>query len=155
MISNRIFCWPSIVNRWNLQRVSKFNFKKSNSSTSRWITTPETTLQYHLPKWKEAPIIYPFPFGIHNSLYHPVADVLQLHSNDVTSTIQMSSLIFGVPIRKDILQRVVVWQLAKRRQGSASKLTRSEVSGSNKKPWKQKGTGLQLTTKILQILKIS
>ncbi|KAL1358564.1 hypothetical protein HN51_003827 [Arachis hypogaea] len=49
--------------------------------------------------------------------------------------------VFDVPIRKDIIHRVVRWQLAKRQQGTHSTKTISEVSGTGRKPWKQKGTG--------------
>lgn len=50
--------------------------------------------------------------------------------------------IFDVPVRPDIVHRVVRWQLAKRRQGSASTKTISEVSGTGRKPHPQKGTGM-------------
>lgn len=46
-----------------------------------------------------------------------------------------------LPIRTDILHRVVVWQLAKRRQGTHKTKTRAEVSGGGRKPWAQKKTG--------------
>lgn len=49
--------------------------------------------------------------------------------------------IFDVPIRIDILHRVVRWQLAKRQQGSHKTKTRSEVRGGGRKPWQQKGSG--------------
>lgn len=49
--------------------------------------------------------------------------------------------VFGAPDRVDILQRVVRWQLACRRAGTNKTKTRSEVSGSTRKPWKQKGSG--------------
>lgn len=49
--------------------------------------------------------------------------------------------VFGVPLRKHVLYEVVKWQLAKRRAGTASTKSRSEVSGGGKKPWRQKGTG--------------
>ncbi|KAF5742140.1 putative 50S ribosomal protein L4 [Tripterygium wilfordii] len=49
--------------------------------------------------------------------------------------------VFDVPIRKDIIHRVVLWQLAKRQQGTHSTKTISEVSGTGKKPYQQKGTG--------------
>ncbi|KAK1317150.1 hypothetical protein QJS10_CPA05g02161 [Acorus calamus] len=49
--------------------------------------------------------------------------------------------VFDVPIRKDIIHRVVRWQLAKRQQGTHSSKTISEVSGTGKKPYNQKGTG--------------
>ncbi|CAO2142146.1 unnamed protein product [Urochloa humidicola] len=48
--------------------------------------------------------------------------------------------VFDVPIRKDIVHRVVRWQLAKRQQGTHSTKTISEVSGTGRKPYKQKGT---------------
>jgi large subunit ribosomal protein L4 len=49
--------------------------------------------------------------------------------------------VFNVPIRTDIVHRVVIWQLAKRRQGTSSTKTRSTVSGTGKKPYTQKGLG--------------
>jgi hypothetical protein len=49
--------------------------------------------------------------------------------------------IFKAPIRSDLISRVVRWQLAKRRAGTASAKTRAEVRGGGKKPWKQKGLG--------------
>ncbi|XP_024016043.1 uncharacterized protein LOC18025705 [Eutrema salsugineum] len=49
--------------------------------------------------------------------------------------------VFDVPIRKDIIHNVVKWQLAKRQQGTHSTKTISEVSGTGRKPWNQKGTG--------------
>lgn len=49
--------------------------------------------------------------------------------------------IFGVAPRADILHRVVEWQRAKRRAGTHKTKTVSEIAGSTKKPWAQKGTG--------------
>jgi len=49
--------------------------------------------------------------------------------------------IFGVPIRPDILQRTVKWQLAKRRKGLAKAKDRKEVRGSGRKHHQQKKTG--------------
>lgn len=49
--------------------------------------------------------------------------------------------IFGAPVRKDLLQVVVKWQLACRRQGTHKVLEKGEVRGGGKKPFKQKGTG--------------
>uniref|UniRef100_M4BFU0 Large ribosomal subunit protein uL4m n=1 Tax=Hyaloperonospora arabidopsidis (strain Emoy2) TaxID=559515 RepID=M4BFU0_HYAAE len=56
-------------------------------------------------------------------------------------TITMDGDVFGAPDRVDILHRVVRWQLACRRAGTNKTKTRSEVSGSTRKPWKQKGSG--------------
>ena len=49
--------------------------------------------------------------------------------------------IFGVAPRADILHRVVEWQRAKARAGTHKTKTVSEISGTTKKPWAQKGTG--------------
>jgi large subunit ribosomal protein L4 len=57
-------------------------------------------------------------------------------------SIELSDAIFGIEeIRPDILQRCVVWQLAKRRSGNHKIKTRNEVSRTGKKMYKQKGTG--------------
>lgn len=55
--------------------------------------------------------------------------------------ITLSDAVFGADVRKDILHRVVNWQLAKRQAGTHKTKTRSEVTGTTKKPFKQKGTG--------------
>ena len=67
-------------------------------------------------------------------------DVLKLEDGK-SGSIELSEKIFGIEPRGDILHRVVRWQLAKRQQGSHSVLTRSEVSYSTKKIYRQKGTG--------------
>lgn len=55
--------------------------------------------------------------------------------------IELNEDVFGLEIRNDILDRVVQWQLAKRRAGTHSARTISQVSGTTKKPYAQKGTG--------------
>jgi len=55
--------------------------------------------------------------------------------------IDLSDNIFGVEINETLVHRAVVAHLANRRQGTQSALTRSEVRGGGKKPWRQKGTG--------------
>jgi large subunit ribosomal protein L4 len=55
--------------------------------------------------------------------------------------IDLAASVFEQPVRKDILHQVVVWQLAKRRQGTHSGKTRGEVTATTKKMYKQKGTG--------------
>ncbi len=49
--------------------------------------------------------------------------------------------VFAVPYNEAVIHQVVVATLANARQGTKSALTRSEVSGGGRKPWKQKGTG--------------
>ncbi len=55
--------------------------------------------------------------------------------------ISLSDEIFGLEPRGDILQRMVRWQLARRQAGTHKSKGRSEVSGTTKKMYKQKGTG--------------
>ena len=54
---------------------------------------------------------------------------------------ELLDAIFGLEPRKDILQRVVEWQRAKKRAGTHKTKDRSELSGTGKKPFKQKVTG--------------
>jgi large subunit ribosomal protein L4 len=56
-------------------------------------------------------------------------------------TLELDDKIFSAEVRDHLVQRVVVWQLAKRRRGTASTKTRKDVRGGGKKPWRQKGTG--------------
>ena len=55
--------------------------------------------------------------------------------------IDLNDAIFGVEINEGIVHKAVVAHLAAKRQGTQSALTRSEVRGGGKKPWRQKGTG--------------
>jgi large subunit ribosomal protein L4 len=68
------------------------------------------------------------------------AAVKNLDNQDVGS-IDLAEEVFGLPIRRDILARMVHWQLAKRRAGTHKTKGISEVQGTTKKPWRQKGTG--------------
>lgn len=68
-------------------------------------------------------------------------NVLSLKSDEELEPLTLDGSVFGAPTRVDILQRVVRWQLACRRAGTNKTKTRSEVSGSTRKPWKQKGSG--------------
>ncbi len=68
-------------------------------------------------------------------------DVIKLDGGNGGS-IELADDIFGIEeIRADILQRCVVWQLAKRRAGTHKIQVRNEVSRTGKKMYKQKGTG--------------
>lgn len=55
--------------------------------------------------------------------------------------IDLPDAIFGVTVRGDLMHRAVRWQLAKRQAGTHKTQTVSEVTGTTKKPFKQKGTG--------------
>ena len=61
--------------------------------------------------------------------------------NKAAGDITLDKAIFGVEVRKDILHRMVNYQLAKRRSGNHKVKQRHEISGTGKKPWAQKGTG--------------
>jgi large subunit ribosomal protein L4 len=61
--------------------------------------------------------------------------------NKAAGEIELADAVFGLTPRADILQRVVEWQRAKKRAGTHKTKDRSEVSGTGKKPFKQKGTG--------------
>ena len=55
--------------------------------------------------------------------------------------IELSDAIFGVEVNQSVVHDVVKNHLANCRQGTQSALTRAEVSGGGRKPWRQKGTG--------------
>jgi large subunit ribosomal protein L4 len=61
--------------------------------------------------------------------------------NKTVGEIELDEAVFGVTPRKDILARMVNWQLAKRRAGTHKAKGISDVSGTTKKPYRQKGTG--------------
>jgi large subunit ribosomal protein L4 len=69
-----------------------------------------------------------------------VVDVYNLKKEKI-SEIELQDNVFDVPIKKHILHEVVVSQAASRRAGTSSSKSRSEVSGSRKKLYRQKGTG--------------
>ena len=56
-------------------------------------------------------------------------------------SVSLSDAIFGLEPRKDIIQRCIVWQLAKRRAGTHKVKDRAEIARTTKKMYKQKGTG--------------
>ena len=61
--------------------------------------------------------------------------------NGSVGTATLPDEIFAVTPRADIMARVVHWQLAKRRAGTHKVKGMGEVSGTTKKPYRQKGTG--------------
>ncbi|MBA0844614.1 hypothetical protein Goarm_023327 [Gossypium armourianum] len=91
----------------------------SNLLSSKTVLTPERTI------------------GLFEDLVIPVTN---FHDKDKGFMV-LPGDVFDVPIGKDIIHRVVLWQLAKRQQGTHSTKTISEVSGTGRKPWQQKGLG--------------
>ena len=62
-------------------------------------------------------------------------------SGAVVGEIELSEAVFGVTPNQSVVHDVVKNHLANKRQGTQSALTRAEVSGGGRKPWRQKGTG--------------
>jgi large subunit ribosomal protein L4 len=56
-------------------------------------------------------------------------------------TLELADATFGAPFNKPLVHQVVTAYLAGGRAGTKAQKTRAEVSGTGKKPWKQKGTG--------------
>lgn len=70
----------------------------------------------------------------------PTVDVYNLEGKQVGS-LELSEKVFGLTPHEHAMHDVIVAHLAACRQGTQSALTRSEVSGGGRKPWRQKGTG--------------
>src|SRR5579883_362237 len=62
-------------------------------------------------------------------------------AGEAVKELELSEQVFGIVPNMAVLHQVVTAQLVNRRQGNASTKTRAEVSGGNKKPYRQKGTG--------------
>ncbi len=58
-----------------------------------------------------------------------------------TGTMELNDNIFAIPVNVVVMHEAVKQYLANQRQGTQSTLTRTEVRGGGKKPWRQKGTG--------------
>jgi large subunit ribosomal protein L4 len=71
----------------------------------------------------------------------PELDVVDLDNKKV-GTVAVAPEIFDTKVREDLVQKYVTMQLAARRRGTAAtKSNKGDLHGSNKKPWRQKGTG--------------
>ena len=68
------------------------------------------------------------------------ATILKADGKEAGS-VDLSETLFAAPINESLIHQAVVRQLAGRRIGTADTLTRGEVTGGGKKPWRQKGTG--------------
>ena len=58
-----------------------------------------------------------------------------------SGTVELTETLFSAPVNEALIHQAVVRQLAARRLGTADTLTRGEIRGGGKKPWRQKGTG--------------
>ena len=70
----------------------------------------------------------------------PQVSVFEMKGVEV-STAELKDSVFGITPNKTIMHAMVVNYLANQRQGTQSTLTRTEVRGGGRKPWRQKGTG--------------
>ena len=70
----------------------------------------------------------------------PTVAVFNMAGQEVEK-IELNDAVFGIEPNVAVMHDVVKNHLANRRQGTQSALTRAEVSGGGKKPWRQKGTG--------------
>ncbi len=68
---------------------------------------------------------------------------IKIYKQDGSSagTMELDDSVFGAEYKESVIHQVVVAQMANKRQGTKSTLTRTEVTGGGKKPWRQKGTG--------------
>ena len=55
--------------------------------------------------------------------------------------LELAETLFDAPVNEDLIHQAVIRQMAGRRLGTSNTLTRGEVNGGGKKPWRQKGTG--------------
>ena len=62
-------------------------------------------------------------------------------SGKLVGEIELSEAVFGITPNESVVHDAVKNHLANKRQGTQSALTRAEVSGGGRKPWRQKGTG--------------
>jgi large subunit ribosomal protein L4 len=60
---------------------------------------------------------------------------------EAAGSVSLSDAIFGLEPRRDLIQRCIVWQLAKRRAGTHAVKNRADINRTGKKMYKQKGTG--------------
>lgn len=70
----------------------------------------------------------------------PKVAVFDMTGKEV-SKMELSDAVFGIKPNKEVMHMAVVNYLANQRQGTQSTLTRAEVRGGGRKPWRQKGTG--------------
>ena len=68
----------------------------------------------------------------------PTVDIYNI-DRTVIGQLELSDNVFAVPVKPHLMHEVVLYQLAKRRAGTAQTKGRSDVAGGGKKPWRQKG----------------
>nr|CAG8518348.1 14134_t:CDS:2 [Entrophospora candida] len=128
--TNKLFTFTTIINN-NIRFLSTLRTESINNdkfTTSNNVLIPENNYIIR-PR-----AVSPLPS-------HIEAWVYSFETNLPLEILKIDRKVFGAPIRKDILHRVVVWQRDNMRQGTHSAKTRAEVSGTGKKFAPQKGRG--------------
>jgi len=69
-----------------------------------------------------------------------VVDLYSMNKEKV-GEVELADAVFNAEVKSHLVSEMVLWQLAKRRSGTAAVKNRSKVRGGGSKPWKQKGTG--------------
>src|SRR5215471_1486938 len=80
-------------------------------------------------------------YGKHRARKREMKLTVRNLDNEEVGDIELADEVFGLPVRRDLLARVVNWQLSKRRAGTHKTKGISEIRGTTKKPYRQKGTG--------------
>jgi len=62
-------------------------------------------------------------------------------SKEKVGEVELADAVFNAEVKSHLVSEMVLWQLARRRSGTAAVKNRSKVRGGGSKPWKQKGTG--------------
>lgn len=96
-------------------------------------TVPTVNPSFSLPP--QQTLSQAFGGDVTSLVYRSISDMVPVRE------VQLSGRLFNAPVRADLVHRVVHWQLAKRRAGTASTKTRGEVAASGIKIRPQKGTG--------------
>lgn len=100
-----------------------------------WQPNQSTSATQPLHRYTDAPLTLSTGADVVAPLHRSLQDMVAIDE------IQLSGRVFNAPIRPDLVHRTVVWQLAKRRAGTAKTKNRAEVAGSGRKIRPQKGTG--------------
>ncbi|KAG0046876.1 54S ribosomal protein L4 mitochondrial [Gryganskiella cystojenkinii] len=127
--SQRAAATPSFFSTFTTARAEAMDTTPSSSPKAT-----DATIQQQQQQQPEQEYVSRF----HTPLQAWVRD---FKSNEPKDLIELQRKVFGAPLRKDILHRVVVWQRDAERQGTQSTKGRSEVSGTTRKAAPQKGRG--------------
>jgi len=121
--------------------LNRFSYSTASNTTDLKPVTNEQPITRKELNTKYGPISFfvPHPTETPASFVVPVYSFKKARQID---NINLPHQLFGCPIRKDILHRVVIWHLACKRQGTAKTKSRAEIAGSNRKLARQKGLGI-------------